>query len=201
MNNASHPIVPAEQVDVQPGFFVPRMMFFTKGVGRHKEKLAAFEAALRDAGIERFNLVHVSSIFPPQCKRISREEGLKRLSPGQVVFCVMARNETSEPNRLLAASIGLARPTDKANMYGYLSEHHSYGQTEEKCGEYAEDLAATMLASTLGIPFSSDTDWDEREKIYKMSGKIVETTNITQSAIGDKNGLYTCIVACAVLIL
>ncbi|MFH0828826.1 MAG: arginine decarboxylase, pyruvoyl-dependent [Candidatus Kerfeldbacteria bacterium] len=176
-------------------------MFFTKGVGRHREKLAAFEAALRDAGIERFNLVHVSSIFPPQCKRISREEGLKNLSPGQVVFCVMARNETNEPNRLMAASIGLARPTDKENMYGYLSEHHIYGQTEDKAGEYAEDLAASMLASTLGISFNVDTDWDEREKIYKMSGKIVQTTNITQSALGDKSGQWTCIVACAMLVL
>lgn len=200
-NQGSHPIIPAEPVEVQSGFFVPRMMFFTKGVGRHKEKLASFEAALRDAGIERFNLVYVSSIFPPQCKRISREEGLKRLSPGQVVFCVMARNETNEPNRLMAASIGLARPTDKENMYGYLSEHHTYGQTEEKAGEYAEDLAASMLASTLGISFNLDTDWDEREKMYKMSGKIVETTNMTQSALGDKNGLWTCIISAAVLIL
>ena len=200
-NHAPQPIIPAEPVEVQSGFFVPRMMFFTKGVGRHREKLASFEAALRDAGIERFNLVYVSSIFPPSCKRISREEGLKRLSPGQVVFCVMARNETNEPNRLMASSIGLARPTDKANMYGYLSEHHTYGQTEEKAGEYAEDLAASMLASTLGITFNLDTDWDEREKIYKMSGKIVETTNITQSALGDKNGQWTCIIAAAVLSL
>lgn len=195
------PIVPAEPVDVQPGFFVPRKMFFTKGVGRHKEQLSAFEAALRDAGIERFNLVHVSSIFPPACKRITREDGLKHLSPGQVVFCVMARNQTNEPNRLLAASIGLARPTEKEKMYGYLSEHHSFGETEQKSGDYAEDLAATMLASTLGVDFNPDVDWDEREKIYKMSGKIVETTNITQSAIGDKNGLWTCVVASAVLIL
>ncbi len=200
-NNGPMPVIPAEQVPVQPGFFVPRMMFFTKGVGRHKEKLSAFESALRDAGIERFNLVHVSSIFPPQCKRISREEGLRYLSPGQVTFCVMARNETNEPNRLFAASLGLALPAEKTQMYGYLSEHHSYGQTEDKAGEYAEDLAATMLASTLGIAFDPAKDWDEREKIYKMSGKIVQTSNMTQSAIGDKNGLWTCIVASAVFIL
>jgi arginine decarboxylase len=200
MNNPP-PIVPAEQVDVQPGFFVPRMMFFTKGVGRHKEQLSAFEAALRDAGIERYNLVHVSSIFPPACKRITREDGLKRLSPGQVVFCVMARNQTNEPNRLMAASIGLARPSEKEKMYGYLSEHHSFGETEEKAGEYAEDLAATMLASTLGVDFNPDTAWDEREKMFKMSGKIVQTTNITQSAQGHKDGLWTCVLACALFIL
>jgi arginine decarboxylase len=195
------PIVPAEQVDVQPGFFIPRMMFFTKGVGKGKEKLSAFESTLRDAGIERFNLVHVSSIFPPACKRIPREEGLRQIAPGQVVFCVMARSETNEPNRLLAASIGLALPAETRRMYGYLSEHHSFGETDSKAGDYAEDLAATMLASTLGIDFDPDTAWDEREKIYKMSGKIVHTTNITQSAIGDKNGLWTCVLAAAVFIL
>ncbi len=195
------PVVPAEPIDVHPGFFVPRKMFFTKGVGRHRERLSAFELALRDAGIERFNLVHVSSIFPPQCKRISREEGLKHLSPGQVVFCVMARNETNEPNRLLAASVGLAVPADREQMYGYLSEHHSFGETEEKAGDYAEDLAASMLATTLGVDFNLDTAWDEREKMFKMSGKIVTTMNVTQSALGDKHGLWTCVVASGVLIL
>lgn len=201
MNTNAFPVVPAEPVDVEPGFFVPRKMFFTKGVGKHREKLASFELALRDAGIERFNLVHVSSIFPPACKRISREEGLKHLSPGQVVFCVMARNETNEPNRLLAASIGMARPADQQSMYGYLSEHHSFGETEDKSGDYAEDLAATMLATTLGLDFDPETAWDEREKIYKMSGKILESMNVTQSAIADKNGLWTCVLASAVLIL
>jgi arginine decarboxylase len=200
-NDGLPPLMPAEQVDVKPGFFVPRMMFFTKGAGKDKERLSAFEHTLRDAGIERFNLVHVSSIFPPGCKRISREEGLRLIAPGQVVFCVMARSETNEPNRLLAASIGLAVPAESRKMYGYLSEHHSFGETETKAGDYAEDLAATMLASTLGVDFNPDTAWDEREKIYKMSGKIVRTTNITQSAIGDKNGLWTCVLAAAVFIL
>lgn len=194
-------LTPAESIDVNPGFFVARKMFFTKGVGRHKEKLAAFEAALRDASIAALNLVHISSIFPPRCKRIPREEGVKYLSPGQVTFCVIARNETNEPNRLLVASIGLALPADQQNQFGYLSEHHSFGETEEKAGEYAEDLAASMLATTLGVEFDADKDWDEREKQYKMSGKIVTTTNVTQSAIGDKNGLWTCVVAAGVLIL
>lgn len=201
ISNHAGSMQPVEAIDVQPGFFVARRMFFTKGVGRHKEKLSAFEAALRDAGIAALNLVHISSIFPPQCKRIPREEGVKYLSPGQVTFCVIARNETNEPNRLLATSIGLALPTDQQNQFGYLSEHHSFGETEEKAGEYAEDLAASMLATTLGVEFDADKDWDEREKIYKMSGKIVSTTNVTQSAIGDKNGLWTCVIAAGVLIL
>ncbi|HUN66865.1 MAG TPA: arginine decarboxylase, pyruvoyl-dependent [Bacteroidota bacterium] len=174
-------------------------MFFTKGVGRHKDYLQSFELALRDAKIEKCNLVTVSSIYPPGCKRIPTEEGLKLLQPGQITFAVMARNATNEPNRLIAASIGVAMAADNT-QYGYLSEHHPYGETDERAGEYAEDLAATMLATTLGVEFNPDTAWDEREKIYKMSGKIVKSYNITQSAEGDKHGLWTTVISSAILL-
>jgi arginine decarboxylase len=179
--------------------YVPLKMFFTKGVGRHKDYLQSFELALRDAKIEKCNLVTVSSIYPPGCKRIPTEDGLKLLQPGQITFAVMARNATNEPNRLIAASIGVAMPADNT-QYGYLSEHHPFGETDERAGEYAEDLAATMLATTLGVEFNPDTAWDEREKLYKMSGKIVKTYNITQSAEGDKNGLWTTVIASAILL-
>lgn len=179
--------------------FVPTKVFFTKGVGRHKEYLQSFELALRNAGIEKCNLVSVSSIYPPGCKRIPAQEGLKLLQPGQITFCVMARNATNEPNRLIAASIGVAIPADET-QYGYLSEHHPYGETDSKAGEYAEDLAATMLATTLGIDFDPETAWSERENIYKMSGKIIRTFNITQSAEGDKNGLWTTVIAAAIFL-
>lgn len=179
--------------------FVPTKMFFTKGVGRHRDYLQSFELALRDAGIEKCNIVNVSSIYPPGCRRIPREDGLKLLQPGAITFCVMARNATNEPNRLIASSIGVAQPAD-ASAYGYLSEHHPFGETDERAGEYAEDLAATMLATTLGVEFDPNTAWDEREKIFKMSGKIIRTFNVTQSAEGDKHGLWTTVIATAVLL-
>ncbi len=178
---------------------VPTKVFFTKGVGRDKEQLASFEAALRDAGIEKFNLVLVSSILPPRCKIVPKEDGLEKLMPGQIVFAVMARNSSNEPNRMIAASVGCAIPTDRTT-YGYLSEHHSFGQTDESAGDYAEDLAASMLASTLGIEFDVNKNYDEKKEIWKMSGKIVKTTNITQSAKVDKNGLWTTVIAAAVFV-
>ncbi len=178
---------------------VPTKLFFTKGVGVYKDRLASFEAALRDAGIEKCNLVYVSSILPPHCKIISKEEGVKLLHPGEITFCVMARSETNEPNRLVSSAIGLAVPKDNSN-YGYLSEHHSFGETGKKCGEYAEDLAASMLASTLGIEFDSNTAWEEREQVYKASGQIFKTTNFCQSAEGNKGGLWTTVIAAAVLL-
>jgi len=179
---------------------IPKRMFFTRGVGRHREKLASFELALRSAGIEKYNLVLVSSIYPPGCKIIPRARGLSALKPGQVVFCVMAKNATNEPNRLIAASVGCAVPADP-NAYGYLSEHHSFGETERKAGDYAEDLAASMLATTLGVDFDPDTSYDERKEVWKISGKIVRTTNMTQSALGNKKGLWTTVLSAAVFLL
>jgi arginine decarboxylase len=179
---------------------VPKKVFFTKGVGVHKNKLESFESALRNAGIEKFNLVCVSSIFPPNCKIVSREEGLKFLNPGQIVFTVLARNETNEPNRLISSAIGVATPKE-GDKYGYLSEHHAFGEKAEVSGEYAEDMAATMLATTLGVEFDSAKAWEEREQAYKASGHIFKTHNICQSAEGNKDGLWTTTVSAAVFCL
>lgn len=181
------------------GEMIPSRVFFTKGVGKHKERLQSFELALRKAGIEKYNLVSVSSIFPPKCKIITRKLGNPLIKPGQVVHCVLSQNATNEPNRLIGASIGLAVPAE-AEHYGYLSEHHSFGETDEKAGDYAEDLAATMLATTLGIEFDPEKNYDERKQIYRMSGKIVKTRNITQTARGDKSGLWTTVVAAAIFL-
>lgn len=178
---------------------MPKKVFLTKGVGKHKEQLSSFELALRNAKIASFNLVRVSSIFPPGCKLVPPKIGLKYLQHGQVVFTVMSNNATNEPNRLVSASVGIAIPNDRTK-YGYLAEHKAFGETERKAGDYAEDLAAIMLASTLGIDFNIDTSYDERKEIWKISGEIVRTMNCTQSAEGDKNGLWTSVVAAAILI-
>ena len=178
---------------------IPKYMFLTKGAGSHKERLASFELALRDAGIHRCNIVTVSSIIPPGCKLIPKEQGLKRLQPGEITFVVLSKNSVEEPHRLIAASIGVAIPSNK-DSYGYLSEHHSFGQSAEAAGDYAEDLAATMLATTMGIPFDSDKAWDEKKQIFKTSGMIIKTSNITQSAKGEKTGQWTTVLAAAVFV-
>jgi arginine decarboxylase len=179
---------------------VPKRIFFTKGVGVHKDRLSSFEVALRNAGIEKCNLVYVSSILPPLCMMVMRAKGLKLLRAGQITFCVMARNETNEPNRLISSAVGVAIPKDQ-NTYGYLSEHHAFGETAKVSGEYAEDLAATMLATTLGIPFDPNQAWDERKQVYRASGHIFKTKQISQSAEGNKDGLWTTVITAAVFIM
>ena len=179
--------------------FIPTKIFLTKGVGVHRERLSSFEMALRDAKIARYNLVSVSSIFPPRCELIEREEGLEMLTPGQVTFVVLSRIDTNEPSRLIAASLGVAIPKD-AEQFGYLSEHHAFGQNDQVAGDYAEDLAATMLATILGVPFDPDTAWDERKAQWEVSGDIVRTLNITQTAEGPDDGRWVTVLAAAVLL-
>jgi arginine decarboxylase len=178
-------------------FPIPKTVFLTRGVGVHRHALTAFEYALRDADIEQQNLVTVSSILPPKCELITRQAGIATLRPGEITFCVMARAETNEAGRRIAAAIGLARPADAA-QYGYISEHHGFGMTESEAGEYVEDLAATMLASTLGIEFNSDAAWNERKRVYEMSDLIIDSLSITSAAQGAPHGEWTCTVAAAV---
>jgi arginine decarboxylase len=178
---------------------VPKRIFFTKGVGKHKHELQSFELALRNAKIEQSNLVHVSSIIPPNCKIISKEKGIKKLNTGEITYVVMSRNSTNEPNRLIGAAVGIAIPKNRDN-YGYISEHHTFGNTVKKLEDYTEDLAATMLATTLGLDFDPDRAWDERKQEYKMSKQIVRTQSVAQTAKGDKNGLWTTVLAAAVFI-
>ena len=142
----------------------------------------------------------ISSIFPPKAKLVPRKEGLKLINPGQILFTIYSKNQTNEPHRLISASVGVAQPKDRTK-YGYLSEYEAFGQNEKFAGDYAEDIAAQMLASSLGIDFDPEKSWDEKRQQWNISGKIYKTQNITQTAKGDKNGKWTTVFAAAVLIL
>ena len=179
---------------------VAEKIVLTKGVGRHKEKLVSFEMALRDAKIAHFNLVRVSSIFPANCKIIPRSKGLNKMQAGQIVFCVLSDTASNELNRLVSSSVGIAIPQD-SSKHGYLSEHHCFGKTESQCGDYAEDLAAEMLATVLGLDFDPDQSYDIKRDVWKMSDQIVTTTNVTQSAVVKKDGEWVSVVAGAIFVM
>ena len=179
---------------------VAKKLFLTKGIGVADDKLTSFEFALRNAGIAGTNIVLISSIFPPNARLIPRKDGLKCIKPGQILFTIYSRNQTNEPNRMISASIGIAQSTDR-EKYGYLSEYDAFGQNERETGDYAEDIAAQMLVSSLGIPFDIDKSWDEKRQQWNISGQIYKTKNITQTAKGNKDGKWTTVFAAAVLIL
>ena len=122
--------------------------------------------------------------------------GLRKLQPGQVTYVVLAEEATNEPSRLVGASIGLALPA-AGHQYGYISEHHGYGMTEQRMRDFVEDMAATMLATTLGIEFDPETAYDQRKEIYHMSGKIIKTRvrrrpKATNRACGPRSSPRRC---------
>ena len=184
---------------MEPVALTPTEVFFTKGVGKHHNKLQSFEFALRAAGIEKCNLVRVSSILPPNCRIIPKAKGIAKLLAGQITFVVLAEAATDEPSRLVGAGVGLAQPAE-GHQYGYISEHHGFGMREQRIEDLVEDMAATMLATTLGVEFDPETAYDERKEIYKMSGKIVRSCSCVQTAEGDKSGLWTTVIAAAVML-
>lgn len=59
----------------------------------------------------------------------------------------------------------------------------------KKSADYAEDLAATMLASTMGIELDPDVAWDERKQVYKVGQRQFISRSVAQSARGHKKGL------------
>jgi len=177
---------------------VAKKVFFTRGTGRGQSELRSFEEALRDGGIAPYNIVGISSIFPPFAEAISREEGMKMLSPGQILFTVLARNSSNELNRMISAAIGYAIPTDRSK-WGYLSEHHSFGETEKVAGFFAEKLAAEMLASTMGQ--ASELKWNPEREEYVLKDKILTTRNICSTAVVLNPGEWTTVIAAAVMIM
>lgn len=160
---------------------VPRKLFFTSGVGRDKDRLVSFELALRDARIEKYNLVTVSSIFPPKCKVIEREKGLKMLKEGQIVFCVLSRNDSNKPNEIISSSVGIAIPKDR-NLHGYIAEFHTTGLSEEETGKYVEGLAKLMLKTKIG-------------------DKPIEESFYEAKAAKTEKGKWTTVISAAVFIL
>ena len=178
---------------------IPAKAFLVSGKGVHEDELVSFELALRDAGIEKYNLIEISSILPPGCRMISKEEGLKMLKPGEIVPCILARNQTNEPRRLVCAAIGKAVLANE-EKYGYVSEHCSFGVEDRKAGKCVSCRAATMLATAHGIKFDAGAAWHEGEKMYRAEGRVIDVDHICQTAYGDEEGLWTTVVSAIVFV-
>ncbi|MCX2818721.1 hypothetical protein EGH25_05065 [Haladaptatus sp. F3-133] len=151
--------------------YVPSEVFFVSGVGRHTARVASFEHALRDAGIEPYNLVTVSSIFPPDTDKVEPHEGVEALEAGQVVHAVLGRETATdgEPR----AAVGVAHPD--GDGHGYFVEGD--GVT----GDEAETLAREMVETS------------------ETTGDVARSFNVEASATADGDG-YVTAVAVAVLV-
>ena len=125
-------------------------------------------------------------------------EGRKYLNNGQIIFAVMAKSSTNEPNP--DEQHDSLDPAMIINTVIYQNTIQ-LGETAQKSGDYAEDMAMEMLATSLGLTEDPSLTWNEREEQWRLSGKIYKTQNFTQSAEGHKDGLWTTVLSAAVFVL
>ena len=180
---------------------VPARYFLTKGIGIHEQEFYSRKEALRDAGIELCNLVRVSGVIPPGCRRIARTEGIEALSPGVLTFAVQALSRTNVPGQIATAALGLALPADP-QCHGYIAE--AGGVTGIEAAELAldvEERAAGNLAASWGIePTGADALLRGR-KHYEFEGREVAVESLVSSAKGQEKRLWTTVLVAAVYLL
>lgn len=178
----------------------PKKVFFVKGKGYHRFKAFSFKKALKDAEIEKFNLLKVSSILPPHCIEIDKKKGLQELKTGKIVYSVLSRISSNKYNHRVSSSIGVAKPIDKEKC-GYLSEYHSVGMTPKKVGKIAENLAIEMLTTSSRTSIDLEVNHNFNKGDYRWKKEIRESKNITESTFVRKEGLWLTTIAAALFIL
>jgi arginine decarboxylase len=180
---------------------VPKKFFLTKGTGIHEKDLRAFEQAMIDAGIDTCNLIKTSSVIPAGCKRVSMEEGMKLIQPGQITFAVIAQSQTNEPGQIITAGIAMAQPEDE-NEFGYMTEvEEAIGRTKDDVTEDVEEMVIETLASKWGIKKDGEEIRKAGKKNYLLKNKKVRVDSLVETAKGHEDRLYTVVLACAIFIL
>lgn len=109
--------------------------FLGSGATDAPTPLNAFDHALLDAGVGDCNLIRLSSILPPGCQRVERQQ----LPYGALVPVAYADMTSSEVGAWISAAVSVAIPADPT-LPGLIMEHHGFGrlvETEAKVREMA----------------------------------------------------------------
>lgn len=114
-----------------------------RGIGRGPTELAAFDAALRDAGVANYNLLCLSSVIPPG----SRIERARWVTPaghwGHRLYVVLSQARSSQPGETVHAGIGWVQ--DEIGGQGLFVELHDGDRARLQ-----QDLASTLAAMQIG---------------------------------------------------
>ena len=115
------------------------------GKGTGPTKLAAFDAALNDAGVANYNLIRLSSIVPPQ-SRIEVYDGPVQTQSGEwgdKLYVVMAEMRVDTPNAEAWAGIGWVQ--DSITGKGLFVEHE--GTNEHTVKRDIQQSLETLMAT------------------------------------------------------
>lgn len=109
----------------------------TSGKAEGPTKLNAFDNALLYAGIGDVNLIKVSSIIPANTEIIE----LTKLTPGDMVNCVLSYTSSSNPGDLISAAIAVATSSD----FGCVVEHSGINCDPEAIRKEAISMVKYMM--------------------------------------------------------
>jgi len=109
----------------------------TSGKAEGPSKLNAFDNALLDAGIGNVNLIKVSSIIPANFKFVK----LPKLTPGDMINCVLAHKTSKTKGDLITAAIAIAISDD----FGCVAEYSDTNKEPEEVREKAVFMVKEMM--------------------------------------------------------
>jgi len=99
-------------------------------------ELNAFDVALLKSGVGNTNLVKMSSILPPNCRK---KESIE-LPMGDLVPVAYAAVTSSKKGQRIAAAVAIGIPKDKSKN-GLIMEYEDYDITKEQAEEQVRKMA------------------------------------------------------------
>ena len=118
----------------------------TSAVGSGPTPLAAFDAALRNAGIENYNLIPLSSVIPTGAELQRMRFATPPSEYGHRLYVVMARHEASRIGEEAWAGLGWTQEPDSGR--GLFVELHG---SSKRCVENA--IESTLDSMKRGRPY------------------------------------------------
>ena len=82
------------------------------GTGAGPTELAAFDAALMDAGVANYNLLYLSSVIPPNARILRKRHAVQVDDHGRRLYVVMSQMRQSRRGRHAHAGIGWVQKGD-----------------------------------------------------------------------------------------
>jgi arginine decarboxylase len=119
----------------------------SRGVGTGPTRLAAFDQALRSAGVADFNLVRISSVIPPG-STVLETAGRDQVEGGHgdLLYCVYADAYSSIPGEAAWAGLTWAQHEDGSGA-GLFAEHSGWSE-----GDVQRELHHTLDAMMADRP-------------------------------------------------
>ena len=128
-------------------------------MGEGPTKLAAFDAALCDAGVANFNLIYLSSVIPPHSDIQVSVDGSVRVEGewGDRLYVVMAEQRTDVMGEEAWAGVGWVQQEHDGR--GLFVEHHGFSELKVR-GDIKASLGALCDARAGIRPGRHGRQWD-----------------------------------------